>query len=350
MHIECLSQAGAWESSPLESASRVSTEFSPAWFLPGPHFQTIWGRLVRPRRLVKLRREPLELPDGDELIVDHLDSETARLHFVLLHGLEGSSQSVYMQGALAAIAREGHSATAMNFRSCARDPQSLTRMIPNRRPRFYHSGDTADFDFLVRTLAARFPDRPLVAFGASLGGNVLLKWLGEHPGQELVTAAATVSVPYDLGAGARYLETTAPGRFYVSRFLRTLKKKVLREDIAGLLDVERVKQARTFYEFDDAATAPLHGFASADEYYRQSSSIHFLGRITTPALALNAVDDPFIPPDVLERARASVSPAVDFRTTDTGGHVGFIGGSAPWSCEYWAEELLVRWLIERAER
>jgi predicted alpha/beta-fold hydrolase len=351
----------------------VSTEFSPAWFLPGPHFQTIWGRLVRPRRLVKLRREALETPDGDEVILDHLDtpcradtpvcdrtdqsirdpadrSVCSTVHFILLHGLEGSSQSVYMQGTLAAIARSGHSATAINFRSCAREPNSLVRMIPNRRPRFYHSGDTGDFDFVVRMLAARMPGATLVAFGASLGGNVLLKWLGEHPDQTLITAAATLSVPYDLGEGARHLETTAAGRFYVKRFLATLKKKVLREDIACLLDVERVKRARTFTEFDDAATAPLHGFRDAADYYERSSSIHYLGRIETPTLALNAVDDPFLPPAVLDRARAAASPAIDFRTTEAGGHVGFIGGRAPWNAEYWAEELVVRWLIERVRR
>ena len=334
---------------PLESAADVSSDFSPAWFLPGPHFQTIWGRLVRPRRAVKLRREALDLPDGDELVLDHLDGPAASgTHFVLLHGLEGSSQSVYMQGILSAIARHGQTATVMNFRSCARDPESLLRMLPNRRPRFYHSGDTGDIDFVLHTLAARMPEARLVGFGASLGGNVLLKWLGEHPGQSLIAAAATLSVPYDLGAGSRHLETTAAGRFYVRSFLSTLKKKVQREDIAGLLDMARVQRSRTFWEFDDAATAPLHGFTSAEDYYTRSSSLHFLGRIATPTLALNAEDDPFVPHEALVRARAAASPAIDFRTTSAGGHVGFIGGSAPWRCEYWAEELVVGWLIEKA--
>jgi uncharacterized protein len=255
-----------------------------------------------------------------------------------------------MQGVLSAIARHGHSATAMNFRSCARDPESLLKMLPNRRPRFYHSGDTGDLDFVIRTLVERMPGRQLVAFGASLGGNVLLKWLGEHPDQNLVAAAATLSVPYDLGAGSRHLETSAAGRFYVRSFLATLKKKVARADIAGLVDVERALRSRTFWEFDDAATAPLHGFASAEDYYRRSSSLHYLDRITTPTLALNAEDDPFVPHEALVRARAAASPAIDFRTTPAGGHVGFITGSAPWRCEYWAEELVVRWLIERAAR
>jgi len=335
----------------------VSSKFSPAWFLRGPHAQTIWGRLARPRRLVPLRREALETPDGDELLIDHLDGGAAAasaaggrerppLHFLLLHGLEGSSYSVYMQGVLAEVQRRGHLATAINFRSCARDPNNLARMIPNRRPRFYHSGDTGDFDFVLRTLAAREPQTRFVAFGASLGGNVLLKWLGEHPGQTLLAAAATLSVPYDLAAGATHLEQTKAGRLYLASFLRTLKRKASRPDIAPLIDIERVLASRTFYEFDEYATAPLHGFAGADDYYTKSSSLGFLDRITTPALALNAEDDPFLPADVLPRAKTAASASVDFRTTSEGGHVGFIGGRAPWRCEYWAEELAVRWLAE----
>lgn len=327
----------------------MTTDFSPAWFLPGPHFQTVWGRIVRPRRLVTFRREALTTPDGDELLLDHVDSASeSPLHFILMHGLEGSSYSVYMQGILAVIARHGYSATAMNFRSCARDPKNIVRMIPNRRPRFYHSGETGDFDFVARTLAARHPDRKLAGFGASLGGNVLLKWLGEHPGQSVISAAATLSVPYDLGAGAVLLEQTATGRFYLGGFLRTLKKKVARPDIAPLIDIERTMRAKSFREFDDVATAPLHGFADANDYYTRSSSLHFVSRITTPALALNAEDDPFLPPDVLPRVKAAASDVVDFRTTRTGGHVGFVGGDAPWRCEYWAEELVVRWLMDKA--
>jgi predicted alpha/beta-fold hydrolase len=328
----------------------MTTDFLPAWFLPGPHFQTIWGRIARSRRMVEFRRESIELPDGDELLLDHLDAPSpSPIHFVLVHGLEGSSYSVYMQGVLAVVARHGYSATAINFRSCARDPKRLTRMLPNRKQRFYHSGDTGDFDFVVRLLAARKPQQRLVAFGASLGGNVLLKWLGEHPDQSLVAAAATLSVPYDLGEGARLLDQTTAGRLYVSRFLNTLKKKVARPDIAPLVDLPRVLRTKSFEAFDDVATAPLHGFANANDYYTRSSSIHFVDKITTPTLALNAADDPFLPPAVLPRVKAKASPAVDFRTTPFGGHVGFISGEAPWRCRYWAEELVVQWLIAKAE-
>jgi len=322
-----------------------TTNFLPAWFLKSPHLQTVWGRIARPRRLVKLRREVVVTPDDDDLVLDHLDApaKTPRVRFVLLHGLEGSSYSVYMQGVLAVIARAGHAATAMNFRSCARDPKNLSVMLPNRQRRLYHSGETTDFDYLVRTLRAREPDVPLLAFGASLGGNVLLKWLGEHPGQTGVAAAAAMSVPYDLGAGADHLERGA-GQFYVGRFLKTLKAKALQRD--GL-DVAAVRRARSFRQFDDAATGPLHGFTGADDYYARSSSIHFLDRITAPALCISAEDDPFLPRGVLDRARQVAAPPVEFLVTSCGGHTGFISGALPWRCEYWAEELIVKWLLER---
>jgi hypothetical protein len=318
-------------------------DFTPPWWLRNAHAQTVFGRIVRPRRLVELEREIIETPDGDELVLDHLAGDP-KMRFILLHGLEGSSNSVYMQGMLSAIARRGASATAMNFRSCARDPKNLSRMLPNRRPRFYHSGETGDFDFVVRTLAERSPSTTLLGTGASLGGNALLKWLGEHPGQTTIAAAATISVPYDLGAGAIHLEHSWGGRLYVNRFLNTLKEKV--KAVAANfpetnLDMNRVMRSRTFREFDDAATAPLHGFRDADDYYARSSSLNFLSKITTPALCISAEDDPFLPREALERARAAASPSVHFVTTPHGGHVGFVGESMT----YWAEELAVEWLL-----
>jgi len=357
--------------------------FAPAWWLSNPHAQTVWPRLARSRRQVAFRRESLTTPDGDELILDHVEgtapvtpsredgeespatsderanvanpSPFARLrmtnpHFILLHGLEGSSHSISIQGPLSVIARRGFSATAVNWRSCARDPENVLRSIPNRRPRFYHSGETTDFDFVAHTLARRNPAIPLVAFGVSLGGNALLKWLGEHPSQSIIAAAATLSVPYDLGAGAKYLERGA-GPLYVSSFLRTLKKKVARvvaefPETRNIVDVDRALRAKTFREFDDFATAPLHGFRDADDYYTRSSSLQFLGRITTPVLCVNAEDDPFLPPEVLPRVRDEASPSIELRVTQRGGHAGFVTGSAPWNCRYWADELIVDWLAE----
>jgi predicted alpha/beta-fold hydrolase len=311
----------------------------------------MWPRLARPRHLVKFRRESLTMPDGDELILDHVEGN-ASPHFILLHGLEGSSYSISIQGPLSIVARGGFSATAINWRSCARDPRRVLRSIPNRRPRFYHSGETTDFDFVAHTLASRRPGVPLVAMGVSLGGNALLKWLGEHPSQSIISAAATLSVPYDLGAGAKYLERGA-GPLYVGSFLRSLKKKAAAmvakfPEMREIVDLDRILRSKTFREFDDYATAPIHGFKDADDYYTRSSSLQYLSRITTPTLCVNAEDDPFLPPEVLAKVREEASPSIELRVTPRGGHAGFVGGRAPWNCTWWAEELIVNWLASHA--
>lgn len=334
--------------------SGVSSEtdpFRPAWWLPGAHLQTLWGRLFRPRRLVSFRREALETPDEDELILDHAEGPARGPRLLVLHGLEGSSYSVYIQGLLAEAGRLGFRGTALNFRSCARDPDDLSRMLPNRRPRLYHSGETGDLDYVARTLRAREPGVALVAIGVSLGGNVLLKWLGENPGQSLVDAAAALSTPFDLAESARHLETPV-GRLYVRSFLTTLNRKVRDTsarfpEAAARMDLPRALHARSFWEFDDAANAPLHGFAGADDYYRRSSSLGYLPRITTPTLCLSAEDDPFLPTRAFERARAAASDAVEFRAVRRGGHIGFVSGTAPWRARYWAETFTVGWLARR---
>ena len=334
----------------LLRSGTARNQFEPAWWLPGPHFQTLWGPLARPRNLVSFTREVLATPDGDEILLDHLEGPAESPRVLVLHGLEGSSYSVYVQGLMQRIAQRGWRGTAMNFRSCARDPVNVRRMIPNRRPRFYHSGETADPDLVIRTLAAREPSVPLLAVGASLGGNVLLKWLGENPGQDLVAAAAAISTPFDLAAGAKHLERYA-GRLYVRIFLETLKPKAIAaagrfSEISGRIEPERVLRARTFREFDDAATAPLHGFAGANDYYSRSSSLDFLGEIRTETLCVNSEDDPFLPREVLPRARGAASRFVRFLVTRSGGHIGFVLGP-PRGARYWAEERVMEWLEER---
>jgi hypothetical protein len=294
-----------------------------------------------------LRREALATPDGDELLVDWLDGPAGSPILIALHGLEGSSFSVYVQGLLRLARARGWRGVAMNFRSCARDPFRPRRALANRRPRLYHSGETSDLDFLVATLASREPGVPLLAAGVSLGGNVLLKWLGENPRQEAVRAAAAISTPYDLAAGARKLERGI-GRLYTASLLSSLRVKALDSarrfpEASARIDVGRTRRARTFWEFDDAATAPYHGFAGADDYYARASSIGYIGAISTPTLAVSALDDPFLPAEAVARARDSASSEVRFAVTERGGHVGFVGG-APWSATAWAEETAVSWL------
>jgi predicted alpha/beta-fold hydrolase len=324
----------------------------PAWWLPGPHLQTIWGPVMRARPRVVFEREVIETADGDEVVLDHLGGSPRTPRVLLLHGLEGSSYSFYVQAVCGRLAALGYRATVMHFRSCARDPDDRETWIPNRTARLYYSGDTADFDFAARLLRSREPDVPLLALGVSIGGNVLLKWLGEHPGQSAVRAAATISVPYDLAAGARHLGG-AIGRFYTARFLRTLKPKVERlaarfPELRCSIDLEGVRRAREFWAFDDASTAPIHGFANAADYYERCSSIRFVGRIETPTLCLSAEDDPFLPRHVLAELRTVAAAAIEIVTTRQGGHVGFVTGHDPRRPGFWAEEFVVDWLLARS--
>ena len=322
--------------------------FSPAWWLRGAHRQTVWGRLARSRRAVPLAREALTAPDGDTLYLDHADVPVpaGAPPLLILHGLEGSSLSVYAQGLLALGAAAGLDASVLNFRYCARDLHAPERVVPNERPRLYHSGETTDLDFVLHTLAAR-AGRPVLVEGVSISGNVLLKWLGEHPGTRLVAAAATLSVPYDLAAGDRHM-ARFPSFLYVRAFVRTLVPKaasILRRfpEVAGRIDLPRAARAFTFREFDDAATAPLHGFADAADYYARSSSLRVLGAITVPTLALSALDDPFVAPESIAAARAAASPAVRLVATARGGHAGWVAARslAP---SYWGEERAVAFL------
>jgi predicted alpha/beta-fold hydrolase len=322
-------------------------DFIPGWWIPGPHFQTVWARLVRSRQLVAFEREVLRTPDQDDLELDHAAARPGTPRVLLLHGLEGSAYSLHTQGLAELIRCRGWNATVLNFRSCARDPRQTRRRLRNRRPRLYHSGETSDLDFVVRELVARDPSTPLYAIGFSLGGNVLLKWLGETGASSAIRAAVTLSVPYDLAAAARYLERPI-GRLYCAHFMRRLKPKAL-DVIARFpdetrLDRARVLAARSFHEFDQFVTAPLHGFASAEDYYSRSSAIAYLPRIQVPTLCLSSNDDPFLPREALTRARAAASSSVTFLVTDHGGHMGFVSGRWPWRPRYWAEELSVDWL------
>ncbi|MEO6323550.1 MAG: alpha/beta fold hydrolase [Thermoanaerobaculia bacterium] len=334
----------------IRSMNAVLAPFRPARGISGPHLQTVWGRLTRTQRSVRFRREALTTPDDDVLLLDHLDGPAQAPRLLLLHGLEGSSNSVYIQGLALAAQRRGWGVTALNFRSCARDPENLERSIPNRRPRLYHSGETTDFDLVVETLAARGAGHPLVAMGVSLGGNVLLKWLGEHAGASSVRAAATISVPYDLGEGARALESGL-GPWYVRMFLKTLHQKCLDAvnrfpEAAARIDVPRMLRSRTFREYDDAATAPFHGMAGAEEYYATCSSIDFVSRIDVPTLCISSEDDPFLPASVLPAVARRASPAVRLHVERRGGHVGFVSRRG-FRFESWAEESALDWLEKR---
>jgi predicted alpha/beta-fold hydrolase len=216
----------------------------------------------------------------------------------------------------------------------------------------YHSGETSDLDWLVGELERTQPGLRLGLIGVSLGGNVLLKWLGERgeSAPQAVRAAATISVPYDLAAASRNLESGF-GPHYVRYFLDSLKPKALAfaERHPGKVDVDGVRAAKTFWAYDDAAVAPVHGFEDAADYYARSSSIDFVDRIGVPTLLLSAVDDPFLPPEVLPQVERRASPSVECRFTPKGGHTGFVTGP-PWAPRCWAEERAVEFLAGHISR
>jgi predicted alpha/beta-fold hydrolase len=305
---------------------------APVW-LPGAHAQTLWPALLAPRPAVTYRRERWDAPDGDFIDLDWADPPAAaaapadrRPLLVLFHGLEGNSGSPYARMLMACAGARGWDGVVVHFRGCSGEL--------NRLPRAYHSGDSDEADWVLRRLAA---DRtaaaghgPLLAAGVSLGGNVLLKWLGERgDAAAFVTAAAAVSPPQDLHAGAISL-SRGFNRIYTLNFLATLRRKSLAmlERHPGLFEREPVAASRDFFEFDGLVTAPLHGFRSAIDYWTRSSCRQYLGGIAVPTLVVNALNDPFLPATALA-SPAEVSRAVRLEYPRDGGHVGFLTGAPP---------------------
>jgi len=296
--------------------------YRPPFWLPEGHAQTIVAALRPPPR-VALVRERWDAPDGDFIDVDWAGPRHAKHTLVLFHGLEGSSDSHYARDFAAhAIARDWRIALP-HFRGCSGEP--------NRLPRAYHSGDSGEVDWILRRVAASSPAPHAV--GVSLGGNALLKWLGERSAEaaRIVRRAAAVSAPLDLSAAGRALDRGFNREVYTRMFLATLKKKALDklDRFPGLYDAERVRGARSFHEFDSLVTAPLHGFRDAEDYWRKSSSAPWLQSVCVPTLVLNAGNDPFLPEAALDAATREVSSEVLLERPSEGGHVGFLEAPFP---------------------
>jgi predicted alpha/beta-fold hydrolase len=292
--------------------------------------------------VLPLQRETIALPDGDSVETCTLPPSPGAPRLLLLHGLEGSVASHYVGGIMARAATIGWGTTLMVFRGCGG--------TPNIARRFYHSGETSDVAHAFSVLRQRTASSgtPWYAIGVSLGGNVLLKWLGETEARDSFKAAVAISVPFDLEAGARKI-SRGVARIYDRNFLRTLRAKALRklEIYPDLFDADALRRARNVFDFDEVVTAPVHGFADAHDYYSRSSSLSFLGRVRVPTLLLSARDDPFLPVEVLGRVEraAQGNPALTTEFVARGGHVGFVGGSRPWSPRYYAEERAIDFLL-----
>jgi len=316
--------------------STTAPPYRRPWWLPGANLQTILPAIAVPaeRAVFKRERWPSAgsdgAPDGDFVDVDWLaDTSGAPLWnpamplVVMFHGLEGSSQSHYSQALMGALRTRGWNGCVPHFRGCSGELNHL--------PRAYHSGDSAEIDWVLRRIHAIRAPQTMYVVGISLGGNALAKWAGEHGAAagQIVRALAAVSAPLDLAAAG-----TALGRgfnmLYTRMFLETLKQKSLSKmaRFPGMIDAARVRRARDLYEFDNLVTAPLHGFRDTDDYWARASAKPWLAHIGVPALVLNARNDPFLPARSLPTA-SEVSRSVTLEQPAHGGHVGFATGPLP---------------------
>jgi predicted alpha/beta-fold hydrolase len=311
----------------VSAASATGTYRAPRW-LPGGHLQTIYPAKCIALPVTPLRRERWSAPDGDFVDIDFVAGRPGMPFVVLFHGLEGSSGSHYSRALMAHLHRLGWAGAIPHFRGCSGEI--------NLAPRFYHSGDATEIDWLLRrlkTTPAATGASDFFAVGVSLGGNALLRWLGESQHSAgIVDAACSVSAPLDLAAGGAAL-SSGFNLVYTRMFLHTLKPKCLKKlaQFPGLFDRDKLLAARDLYAFDNIVTAPLHGYRDTNDYWNRASARHVLGDITVPTLVLNARNDPFLPARHLP---ASAAAAVTLEYPATGGHVGFADGAPPGQLEW----------------
>ncbi|WP_444944378.1 hydrolase [Microbulbifer sp. ZKSA006] len=315
--------------------------FSPAPGLGNRHIQTVFSRFHRASPWVATGCRWFNMPDGDRLALHFpspLRDDPSCPLVLILHGLGGSVESPYVQGLMEVLPNYHFQVAVMHFRGCGG--------VPNRLPRAYHSGDSEDPRWLVNELKKEFPLTPIALVGFSLGGNVVLKMLGEDGGCGQVAAGVAISAPMDLHACSRYINTGL-SHLYERHLIGELRQSLLNKAkdpqmAAALPDLNYRSHFADFRHFDSAFTAPLHGFRDVDDYYTRASSKPLLKDIRTPTLIINAIDDPFICPSAIP-ASSELSSTVELAVSERGGHVGFVGGSV-WNPSYWLEKKIPHFL------
>ena len=312
----------------------IKSSFKPAWWLANPHLQTLWSSFFRSLPEIDSHNIRLELDDGDFLDLVVTDIQDKPL-VIILHGLEGSLESHYIKPLIKTLDDAGYGVCFVHFRGCSEEL--------NRLPRSYHSGDTADLQTIVQYMKNNYKQGVFAVIGFSLGGNIVLKWLGEQGAKAITQTAIAISVPFTLSNAGERLEKSF-SRVYQKHLLTRCQKKYKQKSSLLKMPIEAdAQQLNTFYTFDDQITAPLHGFKNADDYYQQCSSRQFLKDIKKPTLILHAKDDPFmweytVPND------DELSSSIKLELSDTGGHVGFIAGKNPFNPLYWVDQRIVEWL------
>jgi len=308
------------------------TPFSSAWWLRSPHLQTLWPVYFKKRFALDLVDEQVELDDGDFLDI-HWSKQQSDKVVLILHGLEGSINSQYANSTIHHLEQAGFRAVFMHFRGCSGRP--------NRLPRAYHSGDTGDLAFIIDHIKMKTGRYPYAVVGFSLGGNVLLKWLGETGADNPAEKAVAVSVPFRLHDAAARLEMGA-SRIYRDHLMKSLRQTYVDKfkHIESPLGVD-IHSLRSFWDYDDKVTAPLHGFSGVQEYYDRCSSRPFLKEIRTPTRIIHSKDDPFMFESTVPGVD-ELSSDIDMLLTAHGGHVGFVSNDVEGS--YWFEHKLIEFL------
>ncbi|WP_338636703.1 hydrolase [Spirobacillus cienkowskii] len=316
--------------------------FKPAWWLNNKHLQTLFPVLLPQKLNLNLVREFLELPDGDFLVLDWTSNKQENLPLiVVLHGLEGSSDSYYIKRIMSAAQKNNFRAVCMHFRGCPNFNKKIKIL------KTYHAGQTADVQFFLNFLIKKLKiSQPIFAVGFSLGANVLLKLLGEYKEEIFIKAAVAVSVPFDLSLSADRMNTGF-SKIYQWWLLRSLKKKLKLNNIFKDLEISELelKKIKSFWQFDDKVTAKLNGFINVHDYYKKSSSKQYLKFIKTSTLIIHSIDDPFLYPQGIPNVN-DVSASVELEITSAGGHVGFVTGNIPFFPKFWLEQRIVQYFTQ----
>ena len=317
----------------------ITQNYRPPVLFQSGHLQTMYPTLFRKPPLVTTRRERIDTLDGDFLDLDWSDPAGSKRLAILTHGLEGSSRGNYCQGMAAALKRSGWDVLAWNFRGCSGEP--------NRMLRSYHSGATEELQVVLDHVFEETGYEHIVLIGFSLGGNLMLKFLGDAGDSidQRITGSVAISVPCDLASSAKKLEEWQ-NRFYMNRFMRSLREKVHEKAVRfpDQISTDGLEAMRTFSEFDNAYTGPIHGFVDADDYWSQCSCRQVLPDISVPTLLISALDDPFLTPECFPHEAAKENPHLQLNTPRHGGHLGFVEFNP--EKIYWSERKAVAFLDE----
>ena len=321
----------------FNSKGNKTSNFRPQWWCRNKHFQTLWPLVSRTYPRPSYRREKIRLYDDDFIDLDWLGPKSKNIPIVLvLHGLEGSSQSHYVRTLTNALEIRQVRSCVIHFRGCGGKI--------NKKPRSYHGGETRDPTFIIKNIRRQYPDAPLFAVGYSLGASVLIKLLAELRDESILRSAVAVAVPFELRSTVKKLERGS-SRFYQYWLLKHMKNTVRskKQLLENHIDIKKVLCARTFHEFDDAGTAPVHGFRDAEEYYKNASCRKDLIKIRIPVLILNSIDDPVTCETSIPHAK-ELGPNVVVELSRYGGHIGYVGSAISYEYGTWLDNKIIEYL------